>query len=61
MEALWEKGYFLATKEPVEATIALGGKVCPPMMPKELLGENKNNYIKMAKLKGAETRHVMCR
>ena len=33
----------------------------PPMTLKELLRENKNTYIKMAKLKGAGTQHIMCR
>ena len=60
MEALWENRYILAAKEQVEASIALGGKVCPPMMLKELLSKNKNKYIKMAKLKGAGAHHVMC-
>ena len=55
MEVLWEKGYVLAAKEPVEASIALGGKVCPPTTLKELLGKSKNEYIKMAKFKGAGT------
>ena len=52
MAALWDKGYILASREHVEAAIDLGGRVCSPMTLKDLLGENKNNYIKMAKLKG---------
>ena len=44
----------------MEAEIDLGGKVCPPLMLKDLLGENKNTYIKMAKLKGKGAQYVMC-
>ena len=60
METLWNKGYILASREYVEAAISLGGRVCPPMTLKELLGENKNTYVKMAKLKGKGARYVMC-
>ena len=52
MAALWDKGYVLASRDHMEAAIDLGGKVCPPMTLKDLLGENKNTYVKMAKLKG---------
>ena len=60
MEALWKKGYVLCTREPVEILIVLGGNVSPPMMLKELLGENKRKYIKMAKLESDCTQHIMC-
>ena len=60
MAALWDKGYVLASRDHVEAAIDLGGRVCPPMTLKDLLGENKNTYIKMAKLKGKGARYVMC-
>ena len=45
METLWDKGYVLASREPVEAAMALGRKVFPPPMLKALISKNKNNAL----------------
>ena len=46
MEAFWDRGYIFTTKEPAETAIALGWKILPPMTLKELLGTNKEEYVK---------------